>query len=109
MNQIGSLFCLIEEKDTGVPTDTGVDSLFQSAASTEINTNPFEFSYFFNVLASLSLSPNEKGNVLAANENIMLTLFSFFYDKLSICLILHALNFKYANGCKCRSLQLNNL
>ena len=30
---------------------------------------------FFNVLASLSLSPNEKGNVLAANKNIMLTLF----------------------------------
>ena len=31
---------------------------------------------FFNVLASLSLSPNEKRNVLAANKNIMLTLFS---------------------------------
>lgn len=30
---------------------------------------------FFNVLASLSLSPNEKRNVLAANKNIMLTLF----------------------------------
>ena len=47
MNQIDSLFCLIEEKDIGVPTDTGVGSLFQSAACNEINTNPFEFSYFF--------------------------------------------------------------
>ena len=47
MNQIDSLFCLIEEKDIKVPTDAGVGSLFQSAASTEINPNPFEFSYSF--------------------------------------------------------------
>ena len=72
MNQTKpSPFCLIQDKDTGVPTDT-VSSLFHSAASTEINTNSLEFPPFFHILAFISLSTSGKLNVLGVQKNLII-------------------------------------
>ena len=48
-----------------------MSSLFQSAASTEINTNSLEFPPFFHILAFISLSPSGKLNALAVKKTLL--------------------------------------